>query len=168
GVVQVWRGALDDAIRSFETAIALAPDESVGFFNLGKALELRYRASRRYVQQLRSWVANETDRKDAIANYERHLSKSGPFERAGRPGEAQIILLEEYGGVVEQVEDVEVDGEVVSLSQAPLDAAVHGRDGRQAEVVDVVHEKDPLVAVAGHRHVAAEIRQRVTLVIDKA
>jgi VWFA-related protein len=94
GVAQVWRNALDDAIGSFEQAVALSPDEGVGYFNLGKALELRYRASRRYVQQLRSWVANETDRKNAVASYERYVSLGGPFENAAREGLIRLGWVE--------------------------------------------------------------------------
>ncbi len=86
GVAQIWRGVPDDAVGSFEQAIALAPTDATGYFNLAKALELRYRASRRYVQQLRSWVANEKDRTQAIANYQRYLSIGGPFDNASREG----------------------------------------------------------------------------------
>jgi Flp pilus assembly protein TadD len=90
GVAQVWRNSLDDAIKSFEQTAALAPDEALSYFNLGKALELRYRSSRRYVQQLRSWVANEADRKNATVNYERYLSIGGAFENAAREGLARL------------------------------------------------------------------------------
>jgi VWFA-related protein len=86
GVVQVSRGAVDDAVRSFEQAIALAPDDAVGYFNLGKTLEIRYRKSRRFVLQTREWVANENDRRNAIANYEHYLKLGGPFENSAREG----------------------------------------------------------------------------------
>jgi predicted Zn-dependent protease len=94
GVAQVWRNALDDAVGSFEQAIALSPDDGLGYFNLGKALELRYRASRRWVQQLRSWVANDTDRKNAAANYQRSASLGGPFENAAREGLTRLEWVE--------------------------------------------------------------------------
>src|SRR5207247_368985 len=60
GVSQIWRGAYDDAIASFQQAVALVPNEGLGYFNLGKAYELKYRNSRRYVQQLRTWYSDAT------------------------------------------------------------------------------------------------------------
>jgi VWFA-related protein len=86
GVVQTARGSLDDAVKSFGQAVAVAPDEAVGYFNLGKAMELRYYRSRHYVQQLRSWVANENDRTAAIEHYEHYLTLGGPYEDAARAG----------------------------------------------------------------------------------
>src|SRR5437879_5494803 len=86
GVVQTARGSLDDAVKSFGQAIAVAPGEAVGHFNLGKAMELRYYGSRHYVQQLRSWVANENDRNAAIEHYERYLTIGGPYADAARAG----------------------------------------------------------------------------------
>jgi tetratricopeptide (TPR) repeat protein len=86
GVVQVSRGSLDDAVASFRLAIDAAPNEPVGYFNLGKTLELRYSRSRRYVQQTRTWVANETDRTNAISNYEHYLTLGGPLENSAREG----------------------------------------------------------------------------------
>ena len=41
GVVQTARGALDDAVKSFQSAIAIASSDATGYFNLSKALELR-------------------------------------------------------------------------------------------------------------------------------
>jgi tetratricopeptide (TPR) repeat protein len=90
GVAQVIRGALDDAVRSFQQAVAAAPAEGVGYFNLGKALEMRYARSRRYVQQTGTWVANEQDRSNAIASYERYLTIGGPFENAVREGLSRL------------------------------------------------------------------------------
>jgi VWFA-related protein len=86
GVVQTARGSLDDAVKSFGQAIAVAPGEAVGHFNLGKAMELRYYRSRHYVQQLRSWVANENDRSAAVEHYERYLALGGPYADAAREG----------------------------------------------------------------------------------
>jgi VWFA-related protein len=86
GVVQMSRRAVDDAIKSFEQAIALAPDDAVGYFNLAKSLEIRFARSRRYVVQTRMWVSNESDRKSAIANYQRYLEFGGPFENSAREG----------------------------------------------------------------------------------
>jgi tetratricopeptide (TPR) repeat protein len=86
GVVQTVRGALDDAIKSFEGAIAIAPAETTSYFNLGKAHELRYFRSRHYVQQTRMWLANENDRTAAIQHYEQYLAAGGPYAQSARDG----------------------------------------------------------------------------------
>jgi VWFA-related protein len=86
GVVQTSRGSLDDAVKSFGQAVAAAPGDAIGYFNLGKAMEMRYYRSRHYVQQLRTWVANESDRAGAMENYERYLAVGGPYGEAARAG----------------------------------------------------------------------------------
>jgi tetratricopeptide (TPR) repeat protein len=86
GVVQTSRGALDDAVKSFQQAIAKAPEDGTGYFNLAKALELRYNRSRRYVQQTRTWFVSGADRDAAIENYERYLQIGGPFADSAREG----------------------------------------------------------------------------------
>jgi VWFA-related protein len=90
GVVQVRRGALDDAVQSFSEAVAIAPQEATGYFNLAKTLELRYRRSRRYVQGTRVWVANKSDLESAIANYKRYLEIGGPLSDSAREGLARL------------------------------------------------------------------------------
>jgi VWFA-related protein len=90
GVVQISRKAYDDAVASFEKAIAAAPADGVGYFNLAKAFELRYLRSRRYVQQSRSWVSNSADRDNAMVNYRRYLEIGGPFENSAREGLARL------------------------------------------------------------------------------
>jgi len=86
GVVQVTRGALDDAVKSFEKAIALAPKEAVTYFNLAKTFELRYQRTRHYVTQTRTWVSNKADLESAIANYKRYLEIGGPLADSAREG----------------------------------------------------------------------------------
>jgi tetratricopeptide (TPR) repeat protein len=86
GVVQTVRGVLDDAIKSFQEAIVTAPEEPTSYFNLGRAMEIRYQRTRRYVQQLRSWVANERDRAGAIENYRKYLEFGGPFAGDAQEG----------------------------------------------------------------------------------
>ena len=86
GVVQTVRGSLDDAIKSFQSAMSLAPADPNAYFNLGKAMELRYFKSRRYVDQLRRWVSNEKDRAAAIENYQRHVDLHGVYADAARAG----------------------------------------------------------------------------------
>jgi tetratricopeptide (TPR) repeat protein len=90
GVVQVTRGAVDDAIGSFQQAIAAAPEQGVAYFNLGKTYELRYVKSRRYVQATRSWAANEADRRNARAAYTKYLELGGPLESSAREGLARL------------------------------------------------------------------------------
>ena len=86
GVVQVMRDALDDAVHSFEQAIASAPNDAVAYFNLAKACELKYWKYRRFVSQTRQWIANGNDRNKAIENYNRYLDLGGPLENAAREG----------------------------------------------------------------------------------
>jgi VWFA-related protein len=90
GVVQTVRGSLDDAVKSFQTAAALAPSDPNVYFNLGKAMELRYYKSRRYVDQLRAWVSNEAERTAAIANYKRYLTMNGVYGDSARAGLARL------------------------------------------------------------------------------
>ncbi|HYM22192.1 MAG TPA: tetratricopeptide repeat protein [Vicinamibacterales bacterium] len=84
GVVQVARGALDDAIKSFGEAIATAPKDGVGYYNLARAHDLRYVRSRRYVTTTRTWFESKPDKDAAIENYNRYLSIGGPFEKSAR------------------------------------------------------------------------------------
>ncbi|MCA1563108.1 MAG: VWA domain-containing protein [Acidobacteria bacterium] len=84
GVVQVRRGALDDAIESFDRAIAAAPDDGDGWFNRGRAMEMRYQRSRRYIEAMAQWVGSDGDRRKAIESYERYLAIGGAFETAVR------------------------------------------------------------------------------------
>jgi len=86
GVVQTVRGSLDDAVKSFQEAVAAAPSDGVGYFNLGRAMEMRYAKSRHWVQQLRTWVANEPDRAGALENYKRYLEIGGPYAKDARAG----------------------------------------------------------------------------------
>jgi VWFA-related protein len=86
GVIQTARGSLDDAVKSFQSAVAVAPSDATGYFNLGKALELRYFRTRRYVQQFRRWVSNESDRTDAAQNYEHYIALGGVYSDAAREG----------------------------------------------------------------------------------
>lgn len=90
GVVQTSRGAIDDAVKSFQQAVSVAPGDGNGYFNLGRALELRYVRTRRYVQQLRTWVSNDRDRTDAIENYQRYLAIGGPFAEDAQAGVTRL------------------------------------------------------------------------------
>ncbi len=93
GVVQTSRGSLDDAIKSFQAAIVIAPHDATAFFNLGKALELRYARSRRYVQQLRTWVSHEPDRVSALENYQKYIEMGGAYTDSARAGVARLMWI---------------------------------------------------------------------------
>ncbi len=90
GVVQVRRGALDDAVESFAKAVKAQPESALGYFNLGRAHEMRYARSRRYVATTGGWVGSADDRRDAIASYKRYLEIGGPFEQSAREGLARL------------------------------------------------------------------------------
>ena len=69
GVVQVRRGALDDAVESFAKAVKAEPESALGYFNLGRAHEMRYARSRRYVATTGGWVGSAEDRREAVTQY---------------------------------------------------------------------------------------------------
>lgn len=82
GVVHVRRGALDDAIEAFSRAARAAPSEPVTYLNLGRAYELSYARSRRYVTSQRRWTSDENLRAKAIENYARCIRLGGPYAAA--------------------------------------------------------------------------------------
>jgi len=86
GVIYVRRGALDDAVEAFMKAAAAAPGDPLAYFNLGRAYEMRYVRSRRYVSSQRRWTASDDDRRRATENYERCVKLGGPY--AGQAAEA--------------------------------------------------------------------------------
>ncbi len=90
GVVLVRRGALDDAISSFERAAALAPGDATAQLNLAKAFELRYARSRRWSRTARSWAANEADLRAAIEHYRRAVELGGPLADTAREALARL------------------------------------------------------------------------------
>jgi len=90
GVVQTSRGVVDDAVKAFQQAVTLAPQDPVGHFNLGRALEMRYNRNRRYVQQLGRWVTNEHDRTDAIAHYQECIKLGGAFAESAQEGVTRL------------------------------------------------------------------------------
>jgi tetratricopeptide (TPR) repeat protein len=79
GVIHVRRGALDDAIEAFSKAAAAAPGEALAYFNLGRAYEMRFVRSRRYVSSQRRWTAPEGDRQKATEHYRKYLEIGGPY-----------------------------------------------------------------------------------------
>jgi VWFA-related protein len=84
GVIQVRRGALDAAVESFERATTIAPDDPLGYFNLGRALQMRMIKSQRYVRESQKWVGGEEDRRRAIASFEKYVQLGGPYVAQAR------------------------------------------------------------------------------------
>jgi VWFA-related protein len=84
GVAQVKRGALDDAIASFQKAIASSPSESLGYFNLARAFHIRYFKSHRYNTLLKKWTGNDRDREAASANFQKYIEMGGPYADQAR------------------------------------------------------------------------------------
>jgi VWFA-related protein len=79
GVIHVRRGAIDEAIVSFDKAVKAAPGEALGYLNLGRAYELRYARGRRWVASQRRWVAPEDDRQRAAESYQQCVRLGGPY-----------------------------------------------------------------------------------------
>ena len=83
GVTEAGAGAIDEAIKRFKEAIAVAPAETISYLNLGKSLELHYFKKRQYLAGPRLWVSDEHARQDAISSYERYLALGGPYGDRG-------------------------------------------------------------------------------------
>lgn len=84
GVIQTSRGTIDAAIDTFERAVQAAPRDATSYFNLGKAYELRYVKSSRYVARFDRWVRDEDARRKAIESYRKYLALGGPYENSAR------------------------------------------------------------------------------------
>ena len=86
GVVLFNRGALDDAIDSFERAVGVAPADGLGYYNLGRAYHMRYLRRLRssgYSSTAAQSLAN-ADRQKAITHYKKCISIGGSFEKGAR------------------------------------------------------------------------------------
>jgi len=79
GVLQIRRGALDSAIASFEEATRVAPDDGLGYFNLGRGYQMRAVKFQRYDSARERWVGGESDTKKAQAAYQKYIRIGGPF-----------------------------------------------------------------------------------------
>jgi VWFA-related protein len=90
GVIHFRRGALDEAIAAFTTATEVAPNDALAHLNLGRAYELRFSRSRRYVTSQRRWVSDDGERQKAAEHYQAYLRIGGPFESAARDGLARL------------------------------------------------------------------------------
>ncbi|MBI3264350.1 MAG: tetratricopeptide repeat protein [Acidobacteria bacterium] len=90
GVVQIRRGAIDDAIGSFRQATKVQPADATAYFNLAKAFEIRYQKRLRFSRLGQRWVADVNDLKAAAENYRRYLALDGPLESSARDALARL------------------------------------------------------------------------------
>jgi tetratricopeptide (TPR) repeat protein len=79
GVLEIRRGAIDAAVRSFTRAITAAPDDSLGYFNLARAHQMRAAQSQRFDGARQKWVGGESDTKKAVEYYTKYVQMGGPF-----------------------------------------------------------------------------------------
>ena len=79
GVLQIRKGALDSAIESFTHATAAAPEDGLGFFNLGRAYQMRSVKAQHFDSAREKWVGGEGDTKKAQGAYEKYIQIGGPF-----------------------------------------------------------------------------------------
>jgi len=79
GVLEIRRGALDAAVGSFTRATSVAPTESLGFFNLARAFQMRSAQSQRYDSVMQKWVGGDADTKKAVEYYTKYVQMGGPF-----------------------------------------------------------------------------------------
>jgi tetratricopeptide (TPR) repeat protein len=90
GVIQVRRGALDSAIDEFEKATKISPADSLGYFNLGRAYQMRSLKSQRYDRVMQKWIGGEKDRKRAIENLEKYVKMGGPYVQQAQDALAML------------------------------------------------------------------------------
>lgn len=91
GVVQVSRGALDDAVETFEKAVSVAPRNSLAYFNLGRAYSMRFLKSQRRSGVTGKWAASTRDRDRAVAQFHKYIALGGPYVREAQDA---LALLE--------------------------------------------------------------------------
>jgi tetratricopeptide (TPR) repeat protein len=86
GVVQLARGAFNDAVTTFEKAVSVGPDDAAASYNLARTLELRYIQSQRLREVSRSTPANAADRERAIEYYRRTVQIGKGFVEEAKQG----------------------------------------------------------------------------------
>jgi VWFA-related protein len=90
GVMQMKRGAIDAAIDSFDAATKAAPQEALGWFNLGRTLQMRWLKAQRYDRERERWVGPDDDRKRAAAAYQKCLDIGSRYDQQARQGLAAL------------------------------------------------------------------------------
>ena len=92
GVIEAGGGALDDAIKTLREVVVLAPNESISYLNLAKALEMQY-FQKRHNLQLLNWGSGaneERERLEAIKIYQQYLGTGGPYSNLANEGIARL------------------------------------------------------------------------------
>ena len=84
GTVQVRRGALADAMETFQKAITAHPTDALAYFNLARTCELRYHWLRRFSRPGQRWVDNPELLNKARENYEAYIRMGGPYASDAR------------------------------------------------------------------------------------
>ena len=93
GTQLVRRGALDEAIDIFTALTTARPADSLGFFNLGRAHQLRYLKLQQNAAAARIPTAasiGDDDRQKAIAAFRKYLTLGGPFEKDAKDAIATL------------------------------------------------------------------------------
>jgi len=79
GVLQIRRRSIDAAVTAFARATTVAPGDSLGYFNLAKAYQMRAAQSQRFDAAMQKWVGGESDNKRAAENYTKYVEIGGPY-----------------------------------------------------------------------------------------
>jgi tetratricopeptide (TPR) repeat protein len=79
GVLDIRRTALDAAVDSFRRATEAAPNDSLGYFNLARAYQMRGQRAVRYSSTASKWVGGNQDFQSAVNNYQKYISMGGPY-----------------------------------------------------------------------------------------
>ena len=93
GVIQLVRGAIDDAIATFEKGVAVGPDDPTAAYNLARTSELRFvRASRLHAVGPGAVEMGPIvrDRDRAVEYYRRTVALGGPFAEKAQEGLARL------------------------------------------------------------------------------
>ena len=101
GVVQLARGAVDDAIGSFEKAVGVGPTDATAAYNLARTCEVRFvRASRLSRTGPGSIALGSVlqDRDRAIEYYRRTIALGGPFVEQAKEGLKRLGGLTPFSG----------------------------------------------------------------------
>jgi VWFA-related protein len=89
GVAQLARGSVDDAVATFEKAVAVAPNDANACYNLAKTYEVRQVRSERLRKVGPGSIGVDSalqDRNNAITYYQRVLAIGGPLVDAAKEG----------------------------------------------------------------------------------
>ena len=79
GVLDIRRTALDAAVDAFRRATQAAPNDSLGYFNLARAYQMRGQQSVRYSSTTSKWVGGNQDFQNAATTTRSNISMGGPY-----------------------------------------------------------------------------------------